>query len=179
MTTTTQLPGYVTGTWDIDPVHSEITFTLRHMGVGKSRGRFDKFDGQIVTADSPEESSVTATIDASSINTGNADRDAHVRNEDFLDVDNHPTATFRSTAIRQDGDDWAIDGELTLHGVTKPVTLKAEFGGVADDGSGGSLLGVSASTTINRTEFGIGPNGGAMLGEKVTITLDIEANLRG
>lgn len=179
MTTTTQLPGYVTGTWDIDTVHSEVEFTLRHMGVGKSRGRFDSFEGQIVTADDPLESSVTATIDATSINTGNADRDAHVRNDDFLDVDNYPTATFRSTAIRQDGDDWAIDGEFTLHGVTKPVTLQAEFGGTADNGGGTTVLGISASTTINRTDFGVGPNGGAMLGEKVTITLDIEATLRG
>lgn len=179
MTTTTQIPGYVTGTWDIDAVHSDIEFTLRHMGVGRSRGRFDTFEGRIVTAENPLESSVTATIDTASINTGNADRDAHVRNADFLDVENHPTATFRSTAIREDGDEWAIDGEFTLHGVTKPVTLTAEPGGFTDDGQGGKLLGLSATTTINRTEFGVGPEGGAMLGEKVKITLDIEAALRG
>lgn len=178
MTATTRIPGYVTGTWDIDTVHSDIEFTLRHMGVGRSRGRFDKFEGQIVTADNPLESSVTATIDAASINTGQSDRDAHVRNADFLDVDNHPTLTFRSTAIREDGDDWVIDGDLTLHGVTKPVSLAAEIGGFTDDGQGGTLLGLSASTTINRTDFGVGPNGGAMLSEKVKITLDIEAALR-
>ncbi len=178
MTTSTQIPGYVVGTWDIDTVHSEVSFTLRHMGVGKSRGRFDSFEGEVVTAENPLESSVTATIDVSSINTGNADRDAHVRSADFLDVDNHPTATFRSTALREDGDEWVIDGDFTLHGVTKPVTLKAEFGGTTDDGQGGTLLGISAATTINRTDFGVGPDGGAMLGEKVTITLDIEAAQR-
>ncbi|MDR7303257.1 YceI family protein [Haloactinomyces albus] len=178
MTATTQIPGYVTGTWDIDAVHSDVEFTLRHMGVGRSRGRFDKFEGRIVTAENPLESSVTATIDAASINTGQSDRDAHVRNADFLDVDNHPTLTFRSTAIREDGDDWVIDGELTLHGVTKPVSLATELGGFTDDGQGGKLLGLSASTTINRTDFGVGPDGGAMLGEKVKITLEIEATLR-
>ncbi|MBA8825789.1 polyisoprenoid-binding protein YceI [Saccharopolyspora lacisalsi] len=175
MTTSTSIPDYVVGTWNIDAVHSGIEFTLRHMGVGRSRGRFDSFEGEIVTAENPLDSSVTATIDAASFNTGNADRDAHVRNSDFLDVENHPTITFRSTAIREDGDEWAIDGELTLRGVTKPVTLSVEPGGFTDDGQGGKMLGGTASTTINRTDFGVGPDGGAMLGEKVKITLDIEA----
>lgn len=177
-TTTSQFPGYVAGTWIIDPVHSAVEFTLRHMGVGRSRGRFDAFEGQIVTAENPQDSSVTATIDTASINTGNSDRDAHVRTADFLDVENFPTATFRSTSLRQDGDELVIDGEFTLHGVTQPVTLQAEVGGFTDTGDGGKLLGISASTTINRTDFGVGPAGGAMLGEKVKITLEIEAALR-
>jgi polyisoprenoid-binding protein YceI len=179
MTAITEIPGYVTGNWDIDTVHSDIEFTLRHLGVGKSRGRFDDFRGEIVTAADPLQSSVQATIDVASINTGNADRDAHVRSGDFLDTDNHPTAEFRSTSIRQNGDDWVIEGEFTLHGVTKPVSLETEFNGITDDGNGGKLLGLSASTTLNRTEFGVGPDGGAMLGEKVKITLEIEATLRG
>ncbi|GAB3280091.1 YceI family protein [Parasphingorhabdus pacifica] len=179
MTAVTQIPGYVTGTWDIDTVHSEIQFTLRHMGVGRSRGRFDSFSGEIVTAENPLDSTVTANIDPSSINTGNGDRDAHVRNEDFLDVEKYPTAGFRSTALRQDDDEYVLDGELTLHGVTKPVSLEVELGGFTDDGQGGKVLGLTASTTINRTDFGVGPDGGAMLGEKVKLTLDIEATLRG
>lgn len=178
MTTSTKIENYTVGTWDIDPVHSEIEFTLRHMGVGRSRGRFDTFNGQVVTAEDPLQSSVTAEIDAASINTGQADRDNHVRSGDFLDVENHPKAAFRSTGIRQDGEDFLIDGEFTLHGTTQPVTLKTEVGGITDDGQGGKIIGLSAETTIKRTDFGVGPNGGAMLGEQVKISLDIEAGLR-
>lgn len=178
MTTANEISGYVVGTWDIDAVHSDIEFVLRHMGVGRSRGRFDSFSGQIVTAENPLNSTVTADIDTASINTGQADRDNHVRSGDFLDVENHPTASFRSTGIRQDGANYVIDGEFTLHGKTQPVALNAELGGITDDGQGGKLLGLSAETTVNRTDFGVGPNGGAMLGEKVKINLEIEAQLR-
>lgn len=173
--TTTQIPGYVQGTWDIDSVHSEVEFTVRHMGVGKSRGRFDSFSGEIVTGETPEQSSVTATIDATSINTGNADRDAHLRGADFLDTDQHPTASFRSTGVRSNGEDYVIDGEFTMRGVTHPVSLDAELGGFTEQG----VVGLSAKTTVNRTDFGVGPAGGAMVGEKVTISLEIEAQLRG
>ena len=178
MTAVTQIPGYVTGTWDIDTVHSEIQFTLRHLGVGRSRGRFDSFTGEIVTAENPLDPSVTANIDPASINTGNGDRDAHVRSEDFLDVEKFPTAGFRSTALRQDGEDYVLDGEFTLHGVTEPISLDLELGGFTDDGQGGKLLGLTATTTIDRSDFGVGPDGGAMLGEKVKINLEIEAQLR-
>ncbi|RRO18240.1 polyisoprenoid-binding protein [Saccharopolyspora rhizosphaerae] len=173
MTATAQIPGYTVGTWDVDPVHSDITFSVRHMGVGKSRGRFASFSAEVVTGEDLLQSSVNATIDVTSIDTGNADRDAHVRSADFFDAEQFPTGTFRSTGIRQDGEDYLIDGELTLKGVTKPVTLTAELGGFSDN-----LLGVSASTTVNRTDFGIGQAGGAVIGEKVTLTLDIEAQLR-
>ncbi|MBK0867178.1 MULTISPECIES: YceI family protein [unclassified Saccharopolyspora] len=178
MSSAAQIPGYAVGTYDIDSVHSDVEFALRHLGVGRSRGRFDGFRGEIVIAENPLDSTVTADIDPATINTGNADRDAHVRGSDFLDVETHPKAGFRSTGIRQDGDEYIIDGEFTLHGVTKPVALQAELGGFTDDGQGGTLLGISAATTINRTDFGVGPEGGAMLGEKVKITLEIEANLR-
>ncbi len=178
MTTTSEIPGYVVGTWDIDPVHSDVEFVLRHMGVGRSRGRFDSFSGQIVTAENPLDSTVTAEIDAASINTGQADRDNHVRSGDFLDVENHPTASFRSTGIRPDGENYVIDGEFTLHGTTQPVALKAELGGITDDGQGGKLIGLSAETTLNRSDFGVGPQGTAMLGEKVKVNLEIEAALR-
>jgi polyisoprenoid-binding protein YceI len=179
MTTATQIPGYVTGTWDIDVVHSDIEFSVRHFGVGKARGRFDTFSGEIVTADDLAESSVTASIDTASVNTGHGDRDTHLRSSDFFDVDTYPTASFRSTGIREDGDDYIIDGELTLHGVTKAVSLEVELGGFTDTENGGKLLGLSASTTLNRTEFGVGPEGGAVLGEKVKLTLEVEAHLRG
>lgn len=172
--TTTTIPGYTVGTWDIDPVHSVIEFSVRHMGVARSRGRFTSFQGEIVTADTPSDSTATATIDASSIDTGNEDRDNHLRNEDFLDTAQYPTLTFRLTSIRADGEDYYVDGELTLHGVTQPVTLEVEPGGFTDNG----LLGLSARTTINRRDFGVGPEGGAMVSEKVNITLDIEAQLR-
>ncbi|MBQ6642420.1 MAG: YceI family protein [Saccharopolyspora sp.] len=178
MSSAAQIPGYAVGTYDIDSVHSDVEFALRHLGVGRSRGRFDGFRGEIVIAENPLDSTVTADIDPATINTGNADRDAHVRGSDFLDVETHPKAGFRSTGIRQDGDEYIIDGEFTLHGVTKPVALQAELGGFTDDGQGGTLLGISAGTTINRADFGVGPEGGAMLGEKVKITLEIEANLR-
>lgn len=178
MSTATQIPGYVVGTFDIDSVHSDIEFTTRHLGVGRSRGRFDSFRGEIVTAEDPLESAVTAEIDAASINTANADRDAHVRSADFLDTENFPALSFRSTGIRADGDGYLIDGEFTLHGVTAQVSLEAELNGFTDNGQGGTLVGISASTTINRTDFGVGPDGGAILGEKIKITLEIEANSR-
>ncbi|GAA4869699.1 YceI family protein [Saccharopolyspora cebuensis] len=174
MTTTEQVPGYTVGTWDIDPVHSAIEFSVRHMGVGKSRGRFQSFRGEIVTAENPLESSVTATIDTNSVDTGNADRDAHLANPDFLDSENHPTATFRSTAIRADGDDYVIEGEFTLHSVTRTIALETELGGITEEG----VLGLSAETTLNRTDFGVGPDGGAMVGEKVKLTIEVEAQLR-
>src|SRR3954464_14086244 len=119
----TKIPGYVAGTWTIDPVHSEVGFSVRHMMVSKVRGKFNVFSGDIVTGENPLESSVSATIDLSSIDTGNADRDNHIRSADFFDVDQHKTMTYRSTGIRLAGDDFVLDGELTLKGVTKPLSL--------------------------------------------------------
>jgi polyisoprenoid-binding protein YceI len=110
--TVSVVPGYVTGTWDIDPVHSEVSFVVRHMVVSKVRGRFDKFEGVIVTAEDPLASSVEATISAGSINTNQEQRDAHIRSADFLDVDNHPDITFRSLAVRPAGDHFVLDGDL-------------------------------------------------------------------
>jgi polyisoprenoid-binding protein YceI len=177
MTTDTTIPGYLTGTWTIDPVHSDASFTVRHLGVSKVHGRFDNVEGTIVTAENPLESSVTATIPAASVNTKNEQRDAHVRAEDFLDVDNHPNLTFRSTGVRaEDEETFLVDGELTLRGVTRPVTLEVELGGFGDHPQGGKVVGLSATTEINRKDFGItgGPAGG-VVSEKITISLDIEA----
>lgn len=171
------IPGWVAGTWAIDPVHSEVSFVVRHLGVAKVRGRFDSFEGQIVTADDPLESSTAATIHTSSVSTGNAVRDEHVRGQDFLAVEDHPTMTFRSTGIRPDGENFLMDGELTVRGVTKPVTLALEVNGIGKGFEGKPVVGFSASTEINRSDFGVtaGP-ASAVVGDKVKITLDIEAN---
>lgn len=179
-TATTEIPGYVQGTWTIDPVHSDVTFTVRHLGVTKVRGRFADFEGEIVTAPEITGSSVTATIRAGSVDTGNEQRDGHVTSADFLDTEQIPSLTFRSTGVRADGDDYLIDGELTLHGVTKPVTLTAELGGFGPGMTEGStVLGVSASTEVSRSDFGIGASvPTAVVSDKIRIELDIEAGLR-
>src|SRR5882757_5499322 len=122
-TETTQIPGYLAGTWDLDAVHSDISFTVRHLGVSRVRGRFGEVAATIVTAAAVTDSTVTATIAATSIDTGNDQRDEHVRAADFLDVTTFPTLTLRSTAVRVHEGEFRIDGALTLHGVTKPITL--------------------------------------------------------
>ncbi|MGH3437023.1 MAG: YceI family protein [Sciscionella sp.] len=168
------VPGYVPTSWEIDPVHTEVAFAVRHLGLAKVRGRFDKFTGQIVTAEDILESSVNITIDAASLNTNDAQRDAHVRSEDFLHTDEHSEWTFASTGIRADGDDYIITGDLTIHGVTKQVDLNAELGGFADGPTGAPTIGVSATTTLDRRDFGISGAQGA-LGNKITIELEVEA----
>jgi polyisoprenoid-binding protein YceI len=182
-TDTTRIPGLIAGTWDIDPVHSDVSFTVRHMMVSKVRGQFDGFSGEIVTAADVTGSSVTATIDATSINTGNQQRDDHVRSADFFDVANHPTWTYRSTGVRRDGEDLVVDGELTLKGVTRSVPLALEVNGVGPDAFGGTRAGFTATTTINRNDFGVDiamplDGGGVVVGEKVQITLEIQGVLR-
>ena len=183
--TAVEIPGYVAGTWAIDPVHSEVSFTVRHMMVSKVRGRFDTFEGTIVTAANPLDSSVTASVDLSSINTGQEQRDAHIRSADFFEVEKHPLMTFASTGVRVDGGDFLLDGDLTLKGVTKPVTFKLEVNGFGPDAYGGTRVGFSATTEINRKEFGVSFNGpipgvpgGVAVSDKVTITLEIEGVLQ-
>jgi polyisoprenoid-binding protein YceI len=177
------IPGYKAGTWTIDQVHSEVGFTVRHMMVSKVRGRFGTFSGQIVTGETPLESSVTAEIELASIDTNNGQRDDHIRSADFFDAENYPTMTYRSTGIREDGDGgYLVDGELTLKGVTKPVELQLEIGGFGPDAFGGYRAGFSAQATINRRDFGVNFNaaletGGAVVGDKVTIHLEIEGVL--
>jgi polyisoprenoid-binding protein YceI len=188
MTTTesaTTVPGYVTGTWDIDPVHSEVSFVVRHMVVSKVRGRFDQFQGTIVLAEDPFQSTAEATIEAASINTNQDQRDEHVRSADFFDVGNHPQITYRSTGVRPDGDRFALDGELTIRGITRPVTLELEVNGFGPDPYGGTRAGFSAHGEINRQDFGVsyngpipGANNGMVLSDKVTLNIEIEAVLR-
>jgi polyisoprenoid-binding protein YceI len=181
--TASDIPRYQAGTWTIDPVHSEVSFVVRHMMVSKVRGRFDKFEGTIVTAPDPLESSVTAKIDLASFNTGNTDRDNHVKSADFLDVENHPTMSYRSTGVRADSDGLILNGELTLKGVTRPVPLRLEVNGFGPDPYGGTRAGFSATGEIDRTDFGVTFNGvipgsgGVILSDKITINVETEAVL--
>jgi polyisoprenoid-binding protein YceI len=181
----TEIPGYVAGTWDIDPVHSEVGFSVRHMAVSKVRGRFDKFEGVVVTGEDPLSSTVTATIDATSINTNNEQRDGHIKSADFFEVETHPTWTFTTTGVKADGDDYLLSGDLTIKGATKPVTLKLELNGVGPDAYGGTRAGFSATGEISRSDFGVnfngpipGVSGGVIVSEKVALHLEIEAVLR-
>jgi polyisoprenoid-binding protein YceI len=178
------LPGYVAGRWALDRAHSSVSFSVRHLMVSKVRGQFTDFDAEIVTGADPLASSVSATVDLSSIDTGNADRDAHIRSADFFDVDNHPTLAFRSTGVRRDGDDFVVDGELSLHGVTRPVSLELEVNGFQHASPFGDVrAGFSASTEISRKDYGIEfdmplEGGGVVVGDKVQIALEIEAILQ-
>ena len=179
----TQIPGYVVGTWDIDPVHSDVSFTVRHMMVSKVRGRLGAFTGEIVTGPRLGDSTVTAAVDASSVDTNNAQRDGHLRSADFFAVDTFPTWTFRSTALRENGDGHALDGELTIKGVTRPVSFALEVNGFGPDAFGGIRAGFSATTTINRNDFGVDialplDGGGVVVSEKVQVSLEIQAVLR-
>ncbi len=180
---TAEIPGYVAGTWDIDPVHSHIGFVARHLMVSKVRGNFGKFEGQIVTAEDPLQSSATATIDTASFDTGNEQRNNDIKAENFLDVANHPQMTYRSTGIRKEGDDYLVTGDLTIRGVTRPVELAVEVNGFGPDPYGGTRAGFSASGEINRNDYGITanmalPTGGVVVSEKIQLTIEVEATLK-
>ncbi|MDR3664672.1 MAG: YceI family protein [Mycobacterium sp.] len=167
------------GTWAIDPAHSSVEFSVRHLMVSKVRGKFENVSGAI-TVDSDGTPSVTAEIDVTSLNTGNEQRDGHVKSADFFDAANHPVATFASTSVRQNGASYLLDGNLTIKGVTRPVTLNLEFNGVSPGQGYGEVSGYEASVVLNRKDFGIDldlpmETGGAVVGDKVTISLDIEA----
>ena len=181
-TTSTSLPGYATGTWTIDPVHTDVSFTVRHMMVSKVRGKFHGVAGTIVLADDPLASTVDADIDLTTIDTGNAQRDDHIRSADFFEVEQHRAMQFRSTGVRAEGGDFVVTGDLTLRGVTKPVELALEVNGFTKDPYGGTRAGFTASTQINRKDFGITidlpmDGGGAVIGDKVQVLLEIEAIL--
>jgi len=180
--TTTQIPGYLPGTWKLDSVHSDVSFSVRHMMVSKVRGRFTKVEATIVTAENPLDSSVTAEIDLASIDTGNSQRDDHIRSADFFEVEKYPTMSYRSSGVAADGDDYRLEGELTLHGVTRSVPLKLELNGFTADPYGGQRTGFSASGEINRKDFGIDisvpmDGGGVVVGDKITIAIEAEAVL--
>jgi len=176
-------PKYIAGTWEIDAVHSHVGFVARHLMVSKVRGSFTKLEGEIITAENPLESSATATIDMTSLSTGNEQRDGDVKGENFLDAANHPTMTFRSTGMRADGENYKLDGDLTIKGITHPLELSVELNGFGPDPYGGTRAGFSATGEINRTDYGITanmvlPTGGVMVSEKIQLTIEIEASLK-
>jgi len=182
-TASIDIPGYVAGTWTIDPVHTDISFTVRHLMVSKVRGKFTRFEGQIITGQDLSDLSVTASIDLDSIDTGDPNRDAHIRSSDFFDVEKHQKMTYRSTGVRPDGDGFVVDGELTLHGVTRPVPLKVEVNGFVANTPMGTRAGFSATTELSRKDFGIEFNmplegGGVVIGDKIQIHIEVEAILQ-
>ncbi|RKR74671.1 YceI family protein [Frondihabitans australicus] len=177
--TTETIPGYVAGTWNIDSAHSELTFSVRHLAISKVKGSFSTFDVTLVTGDAIVDSKVTATIDIASISTGNADRDGHLHSDDFFNTEAHPKAVFESTSITEKGDDLVIDGNLTLKGVTEPVQLVAEFGGITTDAYGQTKAGFSAKGKIDRTKFGVSfnaslDNGGVLLSNDIALDFEIQ-----
>ena len=177
------IPGYIAGTWVLDPTHSEVSFSVRHLAISKVRGTFEKFDVTVVTAENPADSTVTASVEIASVNTNQKDRDAHLKTSDFFLADEFPTMTFKSTKISANGDDLVIEGDLTLRGVTKPVVLKGEFGGVVVDGYGQTKAAASVSTKIDRLDFGVNWNaaleaGGFTLGNDVSIDVEVQVVLQ-
>ena len=169
------------GTWTLDPAHTSIELSVRHMMVGTVRGRVAPVDGALhIDANEPEQSYVEIEIDAGSIDTGNSDRDVHLKSPDFLDVETYPRIAFRSTGLEDHGDgDFIVRGDLTVRDVTQPVTLEAEFGGIVRDPWGNHRIGFTAQTTIDRTAFGLKWNaalegGGIVVGTKVKLSIDTE-----
>lgn len=166
------------GTWNYDPAHSDISFTVRHAGISKVRGSFTEADAQLTIAENIADSTVTATAQIASVDTGNADRDGHLKGPDFFDAENNPTITFTSTSFTLDGEDLTLTGDLTIKGETRPVTFTGEFAGAVVDAFGATRAGASVSTVISRKDFGITWNaaieaGGVLVSDKVTIDLDV------
>ena len=171
-----------TGTYTVDPTHSRVGFVARHAMVSKVRGSFNDFEGGgHFDASDPTRSTLSLTIDAASIDTRNADRDAHLRSGDFFDVENFPTIAFTSTGIEAvDSSTYTVTGDLTLKGVTRPVEFDVELTGTAVDPWGNTRLGLEGSTVINRKDWGLSWNtaletGGVLVGEKVTLEVEISA----
>ncbi len=168
--------------WQIDHAHSGISFTVRHLLVSKVRGRFTKWTGKLrFDEENPAASSVEVAIEANSVDTAEQQRDGHLRSGDFLDSEKFPHLTFKSTRVQRVKDDtYEVTGDLTIRGVTRPVLLAVEYGGVMKDPWGNERAGFTARTAVERKEFGITFNqvldhGGLALGEKVSIEIDVEA----
>lgn len=172
------LPDGVTeGVWNLDMSHSEIGFTVRHAGISKVRGRFKEANAEVRVGSSLAESSLRAVVKTASFDSGDANRDTHVKSADFFDVEKYPEMTFKATKVEGDGEDYTVTGDLTIHGVTKPVELEVEFTGVAVDPFGATRAGFTAETEISRKEFGLTWNaalaaGGVLVSDKVKISLD-------
>ena len=179
MTTATST---LTGTYAIDPTHSRIGFVTRHAMVTKVRGSFNEFDGSgYYDAETPANSHLQLTIKAASIDTRNADRDGHLRSNDFFDMETYPEIVFTSTSVEQvDGEHFNVTGDLTIKGVTKPVTVDFEYTGTAVDPYGNQRIGLEGATTVNRKDWGVSWNaaleaGGVLVSEKVTLEFEVSA----
>jgi polyisoprenoid-binding protein YceI len=163
------------GTWTVDASHSVLGFVARHLMVTKVRGSFKEFEGSVKVGDALSDSQVTAVVQLASIETGSADRDTHLRSADFFDIENHPTMSFISTDVTED----SLTGDLTIKGITKPVTFDLEFNGLATDPWGNQKAGFEATTEINRKDWGLEWNvaiegGGVLVSEKIKLNLDIQ-----
>lgn len=168
-------------TWRIDPVHSHVEFSVRHLMIATVRGRFAEVAGTLAgDDDDPDHATIDITIPAASIDTREPQRDAHLRSADFLETDAHPHIVFRSTRVAKAGDGvFRVDGELTIRGTTRPVTLRVESGGRVRDPWGGERAAYSATTTINRRDFGLNwtqllETGGVLVGDEVSISVELE-----
>ena len=165
--------------WVIDPAHSQIQFSVKHLGISTVRGTFDQFSGSI-TEENGQASSVTVDIDLASLDTGNEQRDGHLRSPDFFDIENHPKATFALTKFERAGDAVTATGDLTIRGITKPVTLTGDIGGPAKDPWGNQKVSATLETKIPRKEWGLVWNvaleaGGVLVSEDVKLSIDIQA----
>lgn len=181
-TPTSTIPGLVAGTYALDTAHSEVGFTVRHL-MTKVRGTFQEFSGEIVVKDTIEDSATSVEIELGSVHTRSEQRDGHLRSGDFFDAENSPKMTFVSTAIKPEGDDYVLAGELTIKNVTKPIELAVEFLGVDQNAYGQKIIGFEASASISRKEWGIDFNvplegGKLLIGDKVDIHLDVQAALQ-
>ena len=177
------IPGYRSGTWTLDPAHSEVTFSVRHMMISKVRGTFGVKSATLIAPENPLEARVEASVDVTSLDTGDAGRNGHLMSADFFDAEKYPTIEFASTTARVEDGDFFVDGDLTIHGVTKPVTFELDFGGFGSDPYGNYKAGASAKAVINREDFGLTWNaaletGGVLVGKDVTITLDLQGALQ-
>lgn len=175
-------PVPASGTWAIDPTHTQAEFVVRHLMVTKVRGGFQDISGTIVVGDDPAESRVEVTIPVASVSTGAADRDAHLLSEDFLDAENHPSITFVSTSVEPSESSWKLTGDLTIKGVTKPVVLDLEFLGISADPWGNTKAAFSASTEVERADWGLTWNvplegGGVLVSKAVQLEIEAQAAL--
>ncbi|MDL4817172.1 YceI family protein [Actinomadura opuntiae] len=172
--------GWAPGTWTIDPAHTTVSFSARHL-MSRVRGTFNDVSGQIVTDPDPARSSVTAVIGTASLNTGNQMRDDHLRSADFFDVERYPQMRFDSRTLRRAAGSWVLSGELTIRDVTRPVDLEVDFLGSDPTGlQGEPRIGFSAQTTVSRRDFGItfglvADGTKIIIADKVDIALDVQA----
>ena len=169
----------VAGTYALDVSHSSIGFVVKHLMVSKTRGTFTGFSGTVVIGEDPAQSSVEVTVDVSTIDSRDEKRDGHLRSADFFDVEQFPTMTYRSTSVKPAGDEWIVDGDLTVHGVTGPLQLKVAFEGAANTPWGGQAIGFSAKGEVNREDFGLTWNqaletGGVLVGKDIDIEIEAE-----